>query len=116
MLVSDTTLGIEFPNRGVKVVRSATSHPVRTRRAPIRTLLRDRTNLPWWKDSLASGFSIDNPATIEEIPAAYDALGQRFRVDLYVIPHRRPAAHRAARIVTVLRRYITRWCWYILRS
>jgi hypothetical protein len=56
-------------------------------RAEITTPLGDRRNLPWWEDSMASRFSATNTATMGEIQAAYDTLGQRFRTDLYVAAH-----------------------------
>jgi hypothetical protein len=53
-------------------------------RAHITTPLGDRRNLAWWEDALTSRFSASNPSSIGEVQAAYDALGHRFRADLYV--------------------------------
>ncbi|XVV17464.1 hypothetical protein ACQP2X_24705 [Actinoplanes sp. CA-131856] len=58
-------------------------------RAPISQPGRgDRRNLPWWNPTLQSCFSTSEPATPAEISAAYDALTQQFRSDLYVLPSR----------------------------
>lgn len=53
-------------------------------RAQITTPLGDRRNLDWWEDAMTSRFSASNPSPIGDVQAAYDALGQRFRADLYV--------------------------------
>lgn len=54
-------------------------------RVPITAVLGDRRNLSWWEDTTPAYFTTDNPASLGEIQRAYDALGQRFRADLYVI-------------------------------
>lgn len=53
-------------------------------RARIATALGDRRNLAWWHESMTGCFSATNPSTIDEVHAAYDTLGQRFRADLCV--------------------------------
>lgn len=53
-------------------------------RAQIATALGDRRNLAWWQDTMTGCFSAANPSTIDEVRAAYDTLGQRFRADLCV--------------------------------
>ncbi|SNY44882.1 hypothetical protein [Paractinoplanes atraurantiacus] len=58
-------------------------------RAPIsRPGLGDRRNLPWWNPALQSCFSTGDPATLDEISAAYDTLSRQFRTDLYVLHSR----------------------------
>jgi hypothetical protein len=59
-------------------------------RAEIATALGNRRNLAWWENSMTDCFSITNSSTIGEVLAAYDALGQRFRADLYMIHTQRP--------------------------
>jgi hypothetical protein len=53
-------------------------------RAQITTTLGDRRNLAWWQNTMTGCFSATNPSTISQVQATYDALGQRFRADLYV--------------------------------
>jgi hypothetical protein len=53
-------------------------------RAQIATALGDRRNLAWWQESMTGRFSTTNPATIDEVHAAYETLGQQFRADLCV--------------------------------
>jgi hypothetical protein len=60
-------------------------------RAQITTELGDRRNLVWWEDSMTSLFSATNSVTIGEVQAAYEALGQWFRADLYVCHIDKPA-------------------------
>ena len=59
-------------------------------RAPIAAPLGNRRNLPWWEDGLEGCFDTADPATREEIRAAYEALGQWFRADMFVTHTRRP--------------------------
>jgi hypothetical protein len=59
-------------------------------RAQITTALGDRRNLVWWEDPMTSRFSATNSATIGEVQATYEALGQRFRADLYVCHAEKP--------------------------
>jgi len=60
-------------------------------RAPIKSKWGNRRNMGWWhEDSMAGLFSPDNPASVEDIQAAYDQLAQRFRADLYVTHQTRP--------------------------
>ncbi|HUL25169.1 MAG TPA: hypothetical protein VLW44_05295 [Streptosporangiaceae bacterium] len=60
-------------------------------RAPIKSRWGNRRNMSWWhEDSMAGLFSPDNPASIEDIQAAYDQLAQRFRAELYVTHQTRP--------------------------
>ena len=60
-------------------------------RAPVKSQWGDRRNMPWWDEaSMTSLFSSANPASIEDIQAAYDALAERFRADLYVTSQNRP--------------------------
>ena len=61
-------------------------------RAPIKSDWGgDRRHLPWWDEgSMASLFSSDKPASIDEIQTAYNALAERFRADLYVTSQTRP--------------------------
>ena len=55
-------------------------------RAPIsHPGLGDRRNLAWWDRGLEACFSIDNPASLEEIRYAYEDLSRHFRGDLHVI-------------------------------
>jgi hypothetical protein len=59
-------------------------------RAPIESQWGNRRNMPWWDDSMTSLFSTGNPASIDDIQAAYDQLAQRFRADLYVTHQAQP--------------------------
>jgi hypothetical protein len=59
-------------------------------RAPIESRLGSRRKLRWWNDSMAGLFSTGNVASLAEIQAAYDELGQQFRADLYVTRQARP--------------------------
>jgi hypothetical protein len=59
-------------------------------RVQIATELGDRRKLTWWQDTMNDCFSATTPTTIREVQAAYHALGQRFRVDLYVTHAARP--------------------------
>jgi len=53
-------------------------------RAPIESRLGSRRNRSWWNDSMTGLFSTDNVASMADIQAAYDVLGQQFRADLNV--------------------------------
>jgi hypothetical protein len=59
-------------------------------RAPIESQYGSRRNLRWWSDGMTGLFSTGNVASIEDIQAAYDELGQQFRADLYVTRQARP--------------------------
>jgi hypothetical protein len=60
-------------------------------RAPIESKWGNRRNMDWWhEDPMAGLFSQANPASIEDIQAAYDQLAQRFRAELYVTHQTRP--------------------------
>ena len=59
-------------------------------RAPIESRWGNRRNMPWWDDSMTALFSAANPASIDDIQAAYDQLTQRFRADLYVTHQAQP--------------------------
>jgi hypothetical protein len=60
-------------------------------RAPIESRWGNRRNMPWWdEDSMVALFSAGNPASIDDIQAAYDQLAQRFRADLYVTRQAQP--------------------------
>ncbi len=60
-------------------------------RAPIESRWGNRRNMPWWEeDAMADLFSAGNPASIDDIQAAYDQLAQRFRADLYVTRQAQP--------------------------
>jgi hypothetical protein len=59
-------------------------------RVQINTELGDRRNLVWWEDPMTSHFSATNSATIGEVQATYETLGQRFRADLYVCHAEKP--------------------------
>lgn len=53
-------------------------------RAEIVTTLGDRRKLPWWEVAMEPCFASGQIPSQAEILAAYDALGERFRRDLYV--------------------------------
>jgi len=59
-------------------------------RAPIESRLGSRRNRRWWNDSMTGLFSTDNAASMADIQAAYDELGQQFRADLNVTGQARP--------------------------
>lgn len=59
-------------------------------RAPISHALGDRRELNWWNDAMSHRFSTDDANEIGTIQAAYDALSQQFRADLYVTHQARP--------------------------
>jgi hypothetical protein len=59
-------------------------------RAPIESTLGSRRELTWWNDAMDGLFSTDNVASIKDIQAAYDELGQQFRANLYVTHQARP--------------------------
>lgn len=59
-------------------------------RAPINHTLGDRRKLSWWNDAMSHRFSTDHATEIGKIQAAYDALSQQFRADLYVTHQARP--------------------------
>jgi hypothetical protein len=58
-------------------------------RAPIDSQWGDRRDLPWWNDAMRVLFT-DEAVGLEQIQAAYDALGEQFRADLYVTRQARP--------------------------
>jgi hypothetical protein len=54
-------------------------------RAPIDSRWGDRRKQHWWHEaSMVSMFNTDDPASFDDIRAAYDRLSERFRSDLYV--------------------------------
>jgi hypothetical protein len=53
-------------------------------RAPIDSEWGDRRKLPGWSTRMESLFSTNKPGSMDDIQAAYDRLGERFRADLYV--------------------------------
>jgi hypothetical protein len=60
-------------------------------RAPIKSKWGDRRNMPWWdEDSMAALFSPGDPASLDDIQAAYDQLSQWFRAELYVTRQNQP--------------------------
>lgn len=58
-------------------------------RAPIESKWGSRRDLRWWDDAM-SGLFTDEAVSLEDIQAAYDALSQQFRADLYVTHQARP--------------------------
>ncbi|HUY47082.1 MAG TPA: hypothetical protein VMV92_15340 [Streptosporangiaceae bacterium] len=59
-------------------------------RAPIESRWGNRRNMPWWGDSMTHLFSTVNPASIDDIQAAYNQLARRFRAELYVTHQAQP--------------------------
>jgi hypothetical protein len=60
-------------------------------RAPVKSQWGSRRNMPWWdEEAMASLFSPGDPASIDDIQAAYDQLSERFRADLYVTHQAQP--------------------------
>jgi hypothetical protein len=53
-------------------------------RVAIKSQLGDRRNLDWWDESMEREFSTSNIPSSDEVQAAYDALSERFRRDLYI--------------------------------
>jgi hypothetical protein len=53
-------------------------------RVAIKSPLGDRRNLDWWDESMEREFSTSNIPSSDEVQAAYDALSERFRRDLYI--------------------------------
>jgi hypothetical protein len=53
-------------------------------RVAISSPLGDRRNLGWWDGSMEREFSTSDIPSLDEIQAAHDALGERFRRDLYI--------------------------------
>ena len=62
--------------------------------APIAHVLGDRRKLHWWNESMTSLFSTD-PIEIGKIRAAYEALSEQFRADLYITHQARPLVNKA---------------------
>jgi hypothetical protein len=58
-------------------------------RAPIESKWGSRRDLRWWDDTMSGRFT-DEAVSLEDIQAAYDALSQQFRADLYVTHQARP--------------------------
>jgi hypothetical protein len=58
-------------------------------RAPIESKWGSRRDLSWWDDTMTGRFT-DEAVSLEDIQAAYDALSQQFRADLYVTHQGRP--------------------------
>jgi hypothetical protein len=60
-------------------------------RAPIESRWGDRRSQRWWaEDTMAGMFSLDDPASLDDIQAAYDQLADLFRADLYVTHQAQP--------------------------
>jgi hypothetical protein len=53
-------------------------------RAPIDSAWGDRRNMSWWQPGMENLFSAESTVSADEIRAAHDRLGQRFRAELYV--------------------------------
>jgi hypothetical protein len=53
-------------------------------RAPIACKWGDRRHMRWWAEPMVGLFSTGQAGDMDEIQAAYDKLGERFRADLYV--------------------------------
>jgi len=58
-------------------------------RAPIESRWGTRRDLQWWNDVMSRLFT-DEAASLDDIQAAYDALGEQFRADLYVTHQAQP--------------------------
>src|SRR5215472_14484780 len=58
-------------------------------RAPIKSKWGSRRDLPWWNDAISVLFT-DEAVRLDDIQAAYDALGEQLRADLYVTSQGRP--------------------------
>jgi hypothetical protein len=58
-------------------------------RAPIESKWGSRRELSWWDDTMSGRFT-NEAASPEDFQAAYDALSQQFRADLYVTHQGRP--------------------------
>lgn len=58
-------------------------------RAPVESKLGSRRDLDWWNDAMSAMFT-DDVVGLDEIQAAYDALGEQFRANLYVTHQARP--------------------------
>ena len=58
-------------------------------RVPIESKWGNRRKLPWWNDAMSALFT-GEATSLEDIQAAYEALGQQFRADLYVTHQARP--------------------------
>jgi hypothetical protein len=59
-------------------------------KTPIASKWGSRRDLRWWNDSLEGLFSTDDVSSLDDIQAAYDALGEQFRADLYVTRQAQP--------------------------
>jgi hypothetical protein len=53
-------------------------------RVAISSPLGNRRNLGWWDESMEREFSTIDIPSLDEVQAAHDALGERFRRDLYI--------------------------------
>jgi hypothetical protein len=58
-------------------------------RAPIMSEWGSRRDLHWWDDTMTARFT-EEAVGLDDIQAAYDALGEQFRTDLYVTHQARP--------------------------
>jgi hypothetical protein len=58
-------------------------------RAPIMSEWGSRRDLPWWDDTMTARFT-EEAVGLDDIQAAYAALGEQFRTDLYVTHQARP--------------------------
>jgi hypothetical protein len=53
-------------------------------RVAISSPLGNRRNLGWWDEAMEREFSISDIPSFDEVQASHDALGERFRRDLYI--------------------------------
>src|SRR5918997_6804276 len=53
-------------------------------RVAISSPLGNRRNLGWWDESMKQEFSTSDIPSLDKVQAAHDALGERFRRDLYI--------------------------------
>ena len=58
-------------------------------RAPIESKWGSRRDLDWWDDTMTGRFTAE-AVSLDDIQAAYDALGEQFRANLYVTHQARP--------------------------
>jgi hypothetical protein len=64
-------------------------------RAQIQSKWGNRRELPWWNDVMGGLFT-DEAVGLDDIQAAYEALGEQFRTDLYVTRQARPLLNTQA--------------------
>ena len=58
-------------------------------RTPIESKWGSRRDLDWWDDTMTGRFTAE-AVSLDDIQAAYDALGEQFRANLYVTHQARP--------------------------